>query len=112
MLKASAKRFLEAAEVSMVVHPLMGTRLVCGSLERSMPILKDAENSAGEVTEQHRLIHRTFLCKSLLPKLFGVDPWDLGLRKLQLYSAACRDLCRHPPWFSGVLGAEALRRIY
>lgn len=103
---------MEAAEVSMVVHPLMSTRLVCGSLERSMPILKDAENSAGEVTEQHRLIHRTFLCKSLLPKLFGVDPWDLALRKLQLYSAACRDLCRHPPWFSGVLGAEALRRIY
>lgn len=54
---------MAAAEVSMVVHPLMSTRVVCGSLERSMSVLRDTENSA----EQHRVTHRMFLCKSLLP---------------------------------------------
>lgn len=58
---------MEAAEVSMVVDPLMSTGMVCGSLERSMSVLRDTETLAGEVPEQHRLTHSTFLCKSFLP---------------------------------------------
>lgn len=36
---------MEAAEVSMVAHLLKSTRLVCGSLERSVSALRDTENS-------------------------------------------------------------------
>lgn len=73
-----------------------------------MSVLGDTENSAGEVTEQHKLTHRMFIASPSYPKLFGIGPWELELRKLQLCSALCRDLYRHLPWLIRVLGAETL----
>lgn len=92
----------------MVAHQGMSTRLAVAPQKGQCLSLEMLKTQLGEVTEQHRLTHKVFFASPSYSKLFGVGPWKLELRKLQLYRALCRDLCRHPAWFIGVLGAETL----